>query len=1424
MQYPASSSTSRTAGGPREKDSSGRTVHEIHKELSRPQKVLTLGKGFIELDMRQGMIVGSAFLLSYLPYALMGWQLLRSMTFAVPLLALAVLVAWARPHGKYIESWAYDLLLSAVIPSRLVYRADHLAHPVSAEAPNPSEEASEQRGGRGLFGKRGRRATSGAKGGKRRRRASVRDSIQRRLPQQQIHNDMIRRDDGVWAMVLLAVPRHVSFHDPERAEKLRADIAEGSNQIDFPLQELTDMRPASLVAYAATVERRVAERAASNPALAQFAAQHKEFLERFASTRDTRDRRTYIVIPYDPTYERHRETARGYGRNAGRLATVTTAFARFFSPFKTASRKAQSLQQEADGVHDHLAERATAAKRAYSSYGVELEVLEGGELLRAVKDSACFDADAHDNPEGAPNPRVYTPITLDEGTWARISERGFDRALERSEQVRRGAPPAMGIGEISVAEPSAADKTAPGYAEIKHDRIWINDTVHTTLFIDVLPPKPYSGILDDLLNDVSGRIRISKHIRPKDLEEIENTLSARIQELEDSEDDSELGSNKNKRQRQMALDSNRHAHNQLTNDEERFYELSTYIHLEASSDSELDSLVSRVKRRISGWHGEATKAYLEMWQGYLSCLPLATDRLQRRYVSKNIMTDALSCLHTFGSTQVRQTGGVLVGEKLSGDATRPPVAASDKRSGARSSIGDKPGDGHVIVNSRHYDNPHWLITGITGSGKTHAGKGILTREFQNGKRVRGIDPVGDSGYRPVTEAVGGQEVLIGPGSPHHFNPCQMTKNYANLKLLEAAERLDEGPDRDRAIERAYAERLAGKKRFLTDLVSTQAANSDGSGALTSAHDGIVEMAWDMAYDSCGINDDPETHSLTPPTYQTFFECLRQLQESYSREVSEIRSKLHIWEKGALKDLFAHQSNIDLENPWLFFQLGLADQNREQAAVTAAVLDFLSGDISDRSNRDVVLVDELWRPLSYQGARGYMEEYWRTARSRRTQMMGISHSLTEFHSSNEGRAILDLSAIQLLMRQNQAHVIESMKREYSLDQRNAEDLQRLQRGVGYLRLSGDNQIRVYVACSEQEMELFDTSDVSEEDFEAEELGDYLDSGTILGEEAYANGGGTVEHADDTAAGHEDTVEVADGEPESTEPEVYDPPDGYETVSEHITDGDREAAVEEPQTAPQAPSQQPPPRLVALAGPEAPVAAFEAAGLLASRAAEHDRHVLLVDAEGAITERLLTMGAPDRCPQPDAEEGAIEPEAAAASVIHEGGTSLNVLQCPRSTALDPAALTGWATEDYDAVVVAATARTRYGKGWLLAADRVAVSSARSRTLESATRASEKARGQNGTVLAPMGRLKVAREYEGRDMVVLPATGSAAISAAREGSTFAFLEDEETRRSFSALLKKLLTPYEGADHHAPTHADPRPEEPAVQQTETERKAHHE
>ena len=71
---------------------------------------------------------------------------------------------------------------------------------------------------------------------------------------------MIRRDHGVWAMVLLAVPRHVSFHDPERAEKLRADIAEGSNQIDFPLQELTDMRPASLVAYAATVERRVAER------------------------------------------------------------------------------------------------------------------------------------------------------------------------------------------------------------------------------------------------------------------------------------------------------------------------------------------------------------------------------------------------------------------------------------------------------------------------------------------------------------------------------------------------------------------------------------------------------------------------------------------------------------------------------------------------------------------------------------------------------------------------------------------------------------------------------------------------------------------------------------------------------------------------------------------------------------------------------------------------------------------------------------------------------------------------------------------------------------------------------------------------------------------------------------------------------------
>lgn len=1346
-------------------DAAGRTIHQVDKELSRPQKVLTVGKGLIELDMRQGAIIGTALVLCLLPYQVLSLPFLQTVLVGVPLVAFACTLALWKPHGKYLESWVYNFILATVNPKKMVYRRQP------------------ERGGN--------ISTSGE--GRGRKRASVKDAIQTRLPQERIVDDMIRRSDEVWAMVLEATPTDVSFHDPRQAEQLRRDLSEAENQLDFPRQELTVLRRSSLTAYAASVERRAADRSASSEALSHFVGQHKQFLLNFADNRDTRDRRTFIVIPYDATFERHREAARGYGTNVGRVASLTSKVSRTFGPLLSASRKAAKLQRDAETAHDQLAERAKAARRAYASAGVQLRLLEGGELYRTVKDNLSYDADAHAIPEGAPNPRTFTPITLDEGVYARLSERRFDKALEGSQQARANAAPAMGVGKLSAMEPTAADKTAPGLVEIAYDHLRIDQSYHTTLFVTVLPPRPFSGIFDELLTTVSGRIRISKHIRPKDAAEIENTLSARIQELQDTEDDSELGSAKNQKERQIALESAEHAHDRLVNDEERYFELSTYIHLEADSKSELDAMVSTVKRTLARWHAEATRAYLEMWQGYISSCCFADDRLQARYTASGVMTDALSCLHTFGSTQIRHPGGVLVGEKLSGDDTSPPVPASKNGSRASGSLGQRPGDGHVIVNSRKLENPHWLITGIPGSGKTHAGKSIISREFMNGKRVRGIDPVGNSGYRYVTEALGGQYVLIGPGSPHHFNPCQITKNYANLQLLEAALQMEEGPARERAIERAYAERLAGKKRFLNDLVSTMCSNPDGSGSLTTSQQGLVEMLWDKAYDHYEITDDPETHSFTPPTFTTFFHFLRESLDHYP-ELNEIRRKLSSWESGALKDLFAHQGNIDLSNDWLFFQLGLADKKREQAAVTSAVLDFLNGDISNRSTRDVMPVDELWNPLSYEGARSYMEEFWRTARARRTQMMGISHSLTEFKESREGKSVLDLSTVHLLMRQDQQEVINEMKRYYSLDERNAEDLKQLHPGVGYLRIGG-NQIRVYVACSEEEMEIFDTSDTEEEDFEPEEIGDYMESCTVLDSAAYHEESGPAGESPqhypqpDEAEPDEPAPQPAAGHPFEGEPDA-DPAcvhtglseSGYEDPEPDDQGGPQPQHDPEPSPARAAP------RVVAVAGPEAPIAAFEAAGLLATSAARRGRKVLLVDGEGRLTERLRAAGAP--LLRPDA---ALQDDAArfaAECVIQEPTTTLRVLPCPEATSEGASALIDWASGSYDAVVAAASARTAYGRDWLLAADRVAVSSTRSRTLNSAVASAERLRERNGTVLAPMGRLKTAEEHQARQTAQLPPATTEAIARARDGSTFAFLEDEEVRAAFSRLLGKLLT----------------------------------
>jgi hypothetical protein len=238
-----------------------------------------------------------------------------------------------------------------------------------------------------------------------------------------------------------------------------------------------------------------------------------------------------------------------------------------------------------------------------------------------------------------------------------------------------------------------------------------------------------------------------------------------------------------------------------------------------------------------------------------------------------------------------------------------------------------------------------------------------------------------------------------------------------------------------------------------------------------------------------------------------------------------------------------------------------------------------------------------------------------------------------------------------------------------------------------------------------------------------------------------------------------------------------------------------------------------RIHAVVGGEAPVVAWNLAGLMAWAGKEAGRKVLFVDAEGGPTHRHFDPLGIER---PDV---LIVPEGAPTEGVNLGGvlpndphSTLTVLVCPQSTDLPAHRFIEAARRTFDAVIVAC-GPSPYARDWLTSADGVvigAASGADPGSLLKDVEQSEAARGENGTLIALMGPLApsaASRALGGhRRVFELPATDAKAFADAHADGSFAWLHDYRVGYAFKPLLLELAgrpAAPETADTRRPAHA---------------------
>ncbi|HET6346317.1 MAG TPA: DUF87 domain-containing protein, partial [Myxococcota bacterium] len=396
-------------------------------------------------------------------------------------------------------------------------------------------------------------------------------------------------------------------------------------------------------------------------------------------------------------------------------------------------KDAEFDQDEAEHAYRVLASRAETVIGAFAPSGVQLRLLSGLELQDFVADQTSGE-------DERTTPSAFEPVTLRHGAYATLPPRRLNRRLAAAEKVRkktrkRGgtpAPPAPGIGDLALTDLTLSDKIAPDAVRVHADYLRVGNRYHATLFVYEWMPDVGFGDLQGLMN-IPGRVKIVKYIDPLPQDKAVQAIAAKAAELEAAHYTASDGDVRARRQRQIAYESADAAQTQLQTGQQGMLDLSFLIHCEAGSRDDLDALVESVRTKLAAIRVSAKLAREESWQGYVSTLPFGKNYLTHRYANKPMLTYPLACLFVHGSFQLHHEDGILMGV--------------DPYSGST-----------VVLDSRELPNPHMVVVGQPGGGKTVAAKAMSTRLRMRGHRVVIIDPEGNSGYGRVARSLGGQYV------------------------------------------------------------------------------------------------------------------------------------------------------------------------------------------------------------------------------------------------------------------------------------------------------------------------------------------------------------------------------------------------------------------------------------------------------------------------------------------------------------------------------------------------------------------------------------------------------------------------------------------------------------------------------------------
>lgn len=502
------------------------------------------------------------------------------------------------------------------------------------------------------------------------------------------------------------------------------------------------------------------------------------------------------------------------------------------------------------------------------------------------------------------------------------------------------------------------DLIAPSAFNIEPSFLQLGTTYCRTIFVVSYPRYISIGWSSPVIN-LSVNMDISMFFYPVKSNIILKQLKNKVGALEAQlSADSEKGAPRDP-MRETALRDIEGLRDDLTQGTEHFFQFSFYVTIYTKDKEKLDQLSEDIESIFGSKLINSRKVLYQSEQGFNSTLPLCNDELM---VAFNMNSSPIAASFPFISAELTSDDGILYGINRHNNSL-------------------------ILFDRFSLQNANMVVFATSGAGKSYAIKLEILRTLMMGVDIIVIDP--EMEYKHLCDAVGGTYINISLSSESKVNPFDLPRPM----------------EKETAVEDIIRSAVITVKGLLRIMLN----------GFTTEQDSILDRALIETYAKKDITPDSDLATVQAPIMQDLQEVLEGMEGA-----GELVLKLKKFTEGTFAGLLNSPTNVDMRNQLVVFSVrDLEDELRPMEIY--AIVNYIWNVVRSEKKKRILVIDEAWWLMQHEDSARFIFALVKRCRKYYLGVTTITQDVNDFLHSQYGQAIVNNSALQLLLRQSPAAV-------------------------------------------------------------------------------------------------------------------------------------------------------------------------------------------------------------------------------------------------------------------------------------------------------------------------------------------------------------------------------------------------------------------